>query len=215
MKSSAGFFSAAEGLTFPWAGEKFPAMAETPLSLPPRHRPRAEPPVLADDSAPSPRKTVTIYTDGGCQGNPGPGGWAAVLRYEEKVREIAGGEPATTNNRMELMAAIAALQALKEPCVVNLHTDSQYLRQGISSWIKSWKARGWRTMDKQPVKNVDLWQQLDAARERHQVRWHWVKGHAGQAENERCDVLAQAEMAKLRQKYTKAQLREFLALFKA
>jgi ribonuclease HI len=151
-------------------------------------------------------KTVTIHTDGGCAGNPGPGGWAAVLRHETRTKELSGGEPATTNNRMELTAAIAALGALKEPCRVELHTDSEYLREGITSWLAGWKARGWRTADRKPVKNADLWRQLDAARSRHVVKWHWVKAHAGHKENERCDQLAGAEIAKLRQRHTPVQL---------
>jgi ribonuclease HI len=133
---------------------------------------------------------VTIYTDGACSGNPGPGGWAAVLAFRDHEKELKGGDPHTTNNRMELMAAISALEALTRPCEVDLHTDSQYLREGISSWIKKWKSNGWRTADRKPVKNVDLWQRLDAALARHQVRWHWVKGHAGHDLNERADRLA-------------------------
>jgi ribonuclease HI len=138
---------------------------------------------------------VTIYTDGGCKGNPGPGGWGAVLIYKGREREIFGGEPLTTNNRMELMAAIAALETLKRPCRVELHTDSQYLRNGITEWISGWKANGWRTAAKKPVKNADLWQRLDAARQRHEVSWHWVRGHAGHPENERADRLAQRGIA--------------------
>jgi ribonuclease HI len=133
---------------------------------------------------------VTIYTDGACSGNPGPGGWAAILAFRDHEKELKGGDPHTTNNRMELMAAISALEALTRPCEVDLHTDSQYLREGISSWIKKWKSNGWRTADRKPVKNVDLWQRLDAALARHQVRWHWVKGHAGHDLNERADRLA-------------------------
>jgi ribonuclease HI len=160
-------------------------------------------------------KTITIHTDGGCAGNPGPGGWAAVLQHEATVKELSGGDPATTNNRMELTAAIKALAALKEPCIVNLYTDSQYLRQGITSWIASWKKRGWRTATREPVKNVDLWRQLDAARATHQIKWHWLKGHAGHSKNERCDQLAGAEMAKLRKQYTAAQLATFLKEFES
>jgi len=133
---------------------------------------------------------VTIYTDGACSGNPGPGGWGAILMFGEHVKELKGGEAHTTNNRMELMAAISALEALKRPCAVDIHTDSQYLRNGIMSWIHSWKRNGWRTADKTPVKNVDLWQRLDAALARHEVRWHWIRGHAGDAMNERADELA-------------------------
>ena len=143
-------------------------------------------------------KEVTIHTDGACEGNPGPGGWAAVLRHGPRSREISGGDPATTNNRMELQAAIAALQALKEPCRVELWTDSEYLRQGITEWLPSWKARGWRTVDKKPVKNDDLWRLLDAVAATHRIAWHWLKGHAGHADNERCDTLARAEVEKLR-----------------
>jgi ribonuclease HI len=141
------------------------------------------------------RDRVTIYTDGACSGNPGPGGWGALLVYGEKRKVIKGGEPDTTNNRMELMAAIMALSALKRPCVVDLWTDSQYVRQGITSWLYGWKSNGWRTADKKPVKNADLWQQLDEARLRHEVHWHWVKGHAGHAENEEVDGLAREGMA--------------------
>jgi ribonuclease HI len=134
---------------------------------------------------------VTIYTDGGCKGNPGPGGWGALLIYNGHERELWGGEELTTNNRMELMAAIAALEALKRACHVELHTDSQYLRNGITQWISGWKANGWKTAQKKPVKNADLWQRLDEARRRHDVSWHWVRGHDGQAENERAHNLAQ------------------------
>jgi ribonuclease HI len=151
-------------------------------------------------------KTVTIHTDGGCEGNPGLGGWAAVLRFGAHVRELSGGEPATTNNRMELQAAIAALAALKEPCAVTLHTDSEYLRKGITQWVRSWKRNGWRTTDRKPVKNDDLWKQLDEATARHRVEWHWLKGHAGHADNERCDQLAAAEMAKIRRSHSREQL---------
>ena len=133
---------------------------------------------------------VTIYTDGACSGNPGPGGWGAILQFGETTKELNGGEAHTTNNRMELMAAISALEALKRPCTVDLHTDSQYLRNGIMSWIHGWKKNGWRTADKKPVKNVDLWQRLDAALAAHKIEWHWVKGHAGHPQNERADELA-------------------------
>ena len=133
---------------------------------------------------------VIIYTDGACSGNPGPGGWGAILTAGEHQRELCGGEGPTTNNRMELLAAIRALEALKRPCRVELHTDSQYLRQGITEWISGWKARGWRTASKAPVKNEDLWRRLDAARARHEVSWKWVKGHAGHPLNERADELA-------------------------
>ena len=133
---------------------------------------------------------VVIHTDGACSGNPGPGGWGAILAFGDHAKELKGGEAHTTNNRMELMAAIAAIEALKRPCHVDIHTDSQYLRNGIMTWIKQWKRNGWRTADKKPVKNVDLWQRLDAALEHHTIRWHWVKGHAGHALNERADQLA-------------------------
>ena len=141
---------------------------------------------------------VIIHTDGACSGNPGPGGFGAILEWDGHVREIKGGEPLTTNNRMELMAAIAALEALKRPCTVDLHTDSQYLRNGIMTWIKGWKRNGWKTADKKPVKNVDLWQRLDAAIAHHKVRWHWVRGHAGHDLNERADELARAAIAEIR-----------------
>ena len=133
---------------------------------------------------------VTIYTDGACSGNPGPGGWGAILMARGHEREIMGGEILTTNNRMEMTAAIRALEALKRPCKVELHTDSQYLRQGITEWLAGWKARGWRTADKKPVKNEDLWRELDAARAPPRRRWRWVKGHAGHPLNERADALA-------------------------
>ena len=133
---------------------------------------------------------VELFTDGACKGNPGPGGWGALLRYGEHERELFGGENNTTNNRMELMAAIEGLNALKRPCEVALTTDSQYVKQGINQWLADWKRNGWKTASRQPVKNKDLWQALDAACERHQVEWHWVKGHAGHEENERADQLA-------------------------
>ena len=140
-------------------------------------------------------KPVVIYTDGACSGNPGPGGWGAVLMSGEHRKELQGGEPETTNNRMELLAAIAALEALKRPCAVQLYTDSVYLRDGITKWLHGWKAKNWRTAAKKPVKNVDLWQRLDAARTRHEVAWLWVKGHAGHPENERADELAREGLA--------------------
>lgn len=133
---------------------------------------------------------VEIYTDGACRGNPGPGGWGAVLRYNGHEKELYGAEPSTTNNRMELMAAIQALESLKRGCKVNLTTDSEYLRKGITEWLSQWKQRGWRTAAKKPVKNVDLWQRLEQAIEDHDVDWHWVKGHSGHDENERADQLA-------------------------
>ncbi|MSP20128.1 MAG: ribonuclease HI [Alphaproteobacteria bacterium] len=133
---------------------------------------------------------VDVFVDGACLGNPGPGGWGAILRWQGKERELSGADAATTNNRMELMAAISALETLKRPSVVRLHTDSQYVKNGITTWIKGWKRNGWRTSSKEPVKNVDLWQRLEAATGAHQVRWHWVKGHSGHPENERADQLA-------------------------
>ena len=141
---------------------------------------------------------VVIYSDGACSGNPGPGGWGAVMISGDHVRDICGGEPASTNNRMELMAAIQALEALKKPCKVELHTDSQYVMKGISEWIHGWKRRGWKTADKKPVKNDDLWRRLDAARARHDVSWNWVKGHAGNELNERADALARKGLADAR-----------------
>jgi ribonuclease HI len=139
---------------------------------------------------------VVIYTDGACRGNPGPGGWGALLISGGREREICGGELATTNNRMELTAACEALEALNKPCTVELHTDSQYVRNGIAEWLRGWKARGWKTATKGAVKNVDLWQRLDAARQRHDVDWRWVKGHSGHPENDRADALARQGMLK-------------------
>ncbi len=141
---------------------------------------------------------VDIFTDGACSGNPGPGGWGAILRYNGVEKELSGGEPETTNNRMEMMAAIAALEALKRPSRVRLHTDSTYLKDGITKWIHAWKARGWKTANKKPVKNQDLWQRLETALEPHQVEWFWVKGHAGHPENERADELARDAIGALR-----------------
>lgn len=135
-------------------------------------------------------KHVVIYTDGACKGNPGPGGWGALLDYQGQKKEIKGGEAQTTNNRMELMAAISALEVLKQPCRITLHTDSVYVRSGILEWMPAWKGRGWKTADKKPVKNQDLWQRLDAAAARHQIEWKWVKGHNGDPGNERADQLA-------------------------
>ena len=137
---------------------------------------------------------VTIYTDGACSGNPGPGGWGALLLYGEHEKEITGGEFETTNNRMELIAAIEALKVLKRPCTVHLHTDSTYVKDGITKWIHSWKARGWRTAAKKPVKNADLWQALDDIAAQHDISWKWVKGHAGDPCNERADALANQGM---------------------
>jgi ribonuclease HI len=141
---------------------------------------------------------VIIYTDGACSGNPGPGGWGAILTYGEKCKEISGGEAQTTNNRMELMAAISALDALKKPSRVELHTDSQYVMKGITQWIHGWKKNGWKTADKKPVKNAELWQRLDEARRLHDIEWRWVKGHAGHAENERADELARLALEDFR-----------------
>ncbi len=138
-----------------------------------------------------------IFTDGSCRGNPGPGGWGAILTYRGHQREIWGGEAHTTNNRMELMGAIQALEALKRPCRVELHTDSQYVREGVTQWLALWKARGWRTMSKGAVKNEDLWRRLDEARGRHEVDWRWVKGHAGHEMNERADTLAKRGRAEI------------------
>jgi ribonuclease HI len=137
-----------------------------------------------------PMDEVVIYTDGACSGNPGPGGWGALLQFGAHERELKGGEPGTTNNRMEMLAAIEALEALKRPCRVDLYTDSVYLRDGITKWIVNWKRNGWKTAAKKPVKNVDLWQRLETAIERHQITWHWVKGHAGHPGNEAADALA-------------------------
>lgn len=134
--------------------------------------------------------TVHIHTDGACRGNPGPGGWGAILRYGDREKELYGAERATTNNRMELMAAIRALEALTRPCDAVVTTDSEYLRKGITEWLPQWKRRGWKTAVKQPVKNQDLWERLEAAIERHHVKWEWIKGHSGHAENERADALA-------------------------
>ncbi len=138
---------------------------------------------------------MSIWTDGACSGNPGPGGWGAILRYGGREKDLCGGEAATTNNRMELMAAISALEALSRPCRVEMHTDSQYLRGGVTGWINNWKRNGWRTADKKPVKNDDLWHRLDEAVARHEIEWRWVKGHAGDAMNERADELARRGMA--------------------
>ena len=158
-------------------------------------------------------KRVTIHTDGGCQGNPGPGAWAAVLQYGRQELEIGGAVAATTNNRMELQAAIQALSVLNQACEIVFFTDSQYLRQGILSWIHGWKRNGWKTSTKEPVKNVDLWQQLDGLVSRHQIEWRWLKGHAGHPLNERCDVRANAEMAALRKSMSSAQLAAALSEF--
>ncbi len=133
---------------------------------------------------------VTIYTDGACRGNPGPGGWGAILQYADREKELYGAERETTNNRMELMAAIRALEELRRPCDVTLTTDSQYVKKGITEWLESWKRRGWKTADKKPVKNRELWERLEAATEKHKIHWKWIKGHSGHPENERADGLA-------------------------
>lgn len=143
-------------------------------------------------------ETVDIFTDGACSGNPGPGGWGAILRIGDTEKELWGGEPQTTNNRMEMMAVIRGLAALKRPVSVRVHTDSQYVQKGISEWIHSWKKRGWKTADKQPVKNEDLWRRLDELAAAHKVQWLWVKGHAGHPENERADALARKGVAEVR-----------------
>jgi ribonuclease HI len=140
-------------------------------------------------------KRVVAWTDGACSGNPGPGGWGAILTYGDHQKELSGGEAETTNNRMELMAAIQVLEALTAACEVEIHTDSQYLRGGITGWINRWKQNGWRTADRKPVKNTELWQRLDLAAQRHKVDWRWVKGHAGNSMNERADELARQGMA--------------------
>ena len=160
-------------------------------------------------------QNVVIHSDGACHGNPGPGGWAAVLATGARTRELSGGVPATTNNRMELQAAIEALAALKQPCAVEFHTDSNYLRDGITKWLHGWKRNGWKTKAKQPVKNEDLWRQLDAAVSAHKVSWHWVKGHAGDAGNERCDELATAAIAAVKLRHSREQLAESLREFNA
>jgi ribonuclease HI len=137
-----------------------------------------------------PPKTITVYTDGACSGNPGPGGWGVFLQYGKHEKELYGGEKDTTNNRMELMAAIKALEAIRPGNIVNIYTDSSYVRDGITKWIFNWKKNGWKTADKKPVKNMDLWQELDALLGNHQIQWHWVKGHSGDAGNDRADALA-------------------------
>jgi ribonuclease HI len=143
-------------------------------------------------------QAVEVFTDGACSGNPGPGGWGAILRYRGVEKEISGGDPSTTNNRMELMAAIRALEALKRPSKVRLYTDSTYLRDGITRWIHAWKERGWRTADRKPVKNIDLWQRLESAIAPHDIDWHWLKSHVGHPENERADALARQAIKRAR-----------------
>ena len=159
-------------------------------------------------------KRVIIHSDGACEGNPGPGGWAAILIYKQHAREICGGTPATTNNRMELQAAVEALRALRQPCEVEFFTDSQYVRTGISEWLRDWKDRGWRTKDKKAVKNDELWKQLDSESGKHQITWKWLKGHTGDEMNERCDLLARTEIAKLRKTFNPDQLKVLLEEFK-
>ena len=144
-------------------------------------------------------KQVTLFTDGACSGNPGLGGWAAVLRYKETEKEISGSQEATTNNRMELTAVLQALRLLKEPCEINIYTDSQYVMKGAEEWLTGWVKNGWRTADKKPVKNSDLWQELYRLGKTHLLHWHWVKGHAGHSENERCDLLARCAIEALRE----------------
>lgn len=158
-------------------------------------------------------KKVVIYSDGGCHGNPGPGGWAATLSYGSHNREISGGEPATTNNRMELRGAIEALNALKEPCDVEFFTDSEYVKNGVTTWLATWKLNGWRTKSKKPVKNEDLWRALDSATSRHKVQWNWLKGHSGNDGNERCDQLANEAIAEIKKAFSSEQLKVALALF--
>ncbi|MCD6048399.1 MAG: ribonuclease [Gammaproteobacteria bacterium] len=143
-------------------------------------------------------KQIEIFTDGACSGNPGPGGWAALLRYQGHEKIISGCETLTTNNRMELMAAIEALKSIKEPCEIHFTTDSEYVRQGITQWIHNWKKRGWKTSNKEPVKNEDLWRQLDEAIQSHQIHWHWVKGHNGHRENELVDQAARLAVSKMK-----------------
>lgn len=158
-------------------------------------------------------KLVTLYTDGACEGNPGPGGWAAILKYNGHVKEISGGVAVSTNNRMELQAALEGLRSLREPCEVRLFTDSQYVRTGISEWLVDWKTRGWRTKDKKPVKNAELWRALDEQAARHSVHWCWVKGHSGDDINERCDLLAKHEIMKVRESISPTELRTLLDQF--
>jgi len=158
-------------------------------------------------------KHVIIYSDGGCLGNPGPGGWAAILIHGKVRREIAGACSATTNNRMELTAAIEALKALKEPCEVDFHTDSTYVRNGMTRWLAGWKAKGWRR-GKKPLMNAELWRSLDAESQRHRVRWHWVRGHTGQPENERCDELANEAIQRLRLEMGETRLAAALEAFR-
>ena len=158
-------------------------------------------------------KRVTIHTDGGCRGNPGPGGWGVVLANGSNTKELSGAEPATTNNRMELTAAIRALEALKRPCEVTIFTDSQYLRHGILNWIAGWKRNGWVTLKKHPVKNRDLWMALDDSVSRHNVTWRWLRGHAGHRDNERCDALANIAIDEICRRFSSSELKERLKEF--
>ncbi|MCG3149652.1 MAG: Ribonuclease HI [Verrucomicrobiae bacterium] len=155
---------------------------------------------------------VTIHTDGGCSGNPGPGGWAVVLRHGDQVRELSGGEPATTNNRMELRAAIEGFRALPAPHMVEIFTDSVYVKDGITKWLTRWKRNGWITTARQPVKNADLWRELDAVTAPHRIEWRWLKGHAGHPDNERCDELARAQIAALRERPAPAPVKSLPTL---
>ncbi len=159
-------------------------------------------------------KHVIIYSDGACEGNPGPGGWAAVLEYKKRRRELRGHALATTNNRMEMQAAIEGLRALKEPCAVDFYTDSKYLRGGITSWVSIWKRTGWKTRERELVKNVDLWKELDALASLHCITWHWVRGHSGNKNNERCDALAVQEIKIVHQRYKPQELAQALADFR-
>lgn len=158
-------------------------------------------------------KRVVIHSDGSCHGNPGPGAWAATLSYGPHSREISGGTPATTNNRMELQAAIEALDALKEPCEVEFFTDSEYVKNGVTTWLPKWRSNGWRTQARKSVKNEDLWRALDAATSRHRVKWNWLKGHAGHHDNERCDVLANEAIANIKKIFSSEQLKTALKQF--
>ena len=159
-------------------------------------------------------KKVVIHSDGACHGNPGPGGWAAVLTCGRHKKELSGAVPATTNNRMEMQAAIEALKILIEPCDVDLYTDSMYLKNGVTGWVFAWKRNGWKTKSKQPVKNDDLWRELDMVASKHKVKWFWLKGHAGNPGNERCDLLANEAIAKLSKTFTREQLKAHLVRFK-
>lgn len=154
---------------------------------------------MTEETAPPAKHLVTVFTDGACSGNPGPGGWGAILMSGGHRKELRGSEANTTNNRMELSAAIGALEALRKPSIVALHTDSNYLKDGITKWIFGWKRNGWKTADKKPVKNEDLWKRLDLALKTHTIEWHWVKGHAGHPENERADELARLAISELRE----------------